>query len=60
VVNHLIGFEKFANDWSGSSAEILPQIRRLAASEGKAAAPLSSNPPSQYGQLQSFNRLLVT
>ena len=34
----------------GSSAESLPEIIRLAASRGKAAARFSSNPPSQFGQ----------
>ena len=34
----------------GSVAEILPQIRGMAASGGKGAVRLSSPPPTQYGQ----------
>lgn len=41
----------------GSSAEILPEFTRLAASRGKAAGQLCSPPLAQFGHLRSFNHL---
>ena len=45
------------NGCKGSSAESLHEIKRLAASEGKAASQLSFMRPGQNGQKPPLNRL---